>query len=87
MLRKKQAAARLKDLRNDICEALAKIPLLLTNTKIINGVFKKSKELHKCSSTLYVKTLATLEHIVTWYKQKAASMLTRCNPINETYKN
>lgn len=66
-----RAAARLKDIRESICDALSEIPVLLSNTKLILGAFKKSKELHRCSSTLYVTTLAALEHIVTWYQVKA----------------
>ena len=68
-----QAAARLHDIRESVCKALAEIPVLLNNTKLILGAFKKSKELHLCSSALYVRTLGALEHIICWYQEKAAS--------------
>ena len=68
-----QAAARLKDLRDEICDALAEIPILLATTHRALGAFKKSKELHQCSAALYSATIAALRHIVEWYKEKAMS--------------
>ncbi|KAF6218288.1 hypothetical protein HO133_005634 [Letharia lupina] len=65
------AAARLQDLRNGICEALAEIPILLASTHRALGVFKKSKKLHQCSAALYSATISALRHIVDWYKEKA----------------
>ncbi|CAD6583586.1 MAG: hypothetical protein ASARMPREDX12_001310 [Alectoria sarmentosa] len=65
------AAARLQDLRSEICEALAEIPILLASTHRALGAFKKSKALHQCSAALYSATLAALRHIVEWYKEKA----------------
>ena len=70
-----KAAARLKDVRESIFDAIAKIPTLLSNTKLVQGIFGQSKELHMASSALYVSTLAALDHIVTWFRQNAASML------------
>ena len=67
------AAARLKEVRESVFEALAEIPIQLNNTKLILQVFKKSKELHQCSSELYISTLAALQHIVIWFQEKAIS--------------
>ena len=72
---RQQAAARLKDLRREICDALAEIPILLATTHRALGAFKKSKELHQCSATLYSATIAALRHIVEWYKEKAISKI------------
>ena len=74
-----QAAARLQDLRNEICEALAEIPTLLACTHRALGAFKKSKELHRCSATLYSATIAALRHIVEWYNEKAMSKICHVN--------
>lgn len=68
-----QAAARLQDLRKEICDALAEIPILLASTHRALGAFKKSRELHKCSAALYSATIASLHYIVEWYKEKAIS--------------
>ncbi|KAH7336195.1 hypothetical protein BKA65DRAFT_552859 [Rhexocercosporidium sp. MPI-PUGE-AT-0058] len=65
------AAGRMHDLRQDICDALAEIPILLMSTNRALGVFRKSQHLHQCSSALYVATIAALHHIVLWYKEKA----------------
>ncbi|KAF4631369.1 hypothetical protein G7Y89_g6765 [Cudoniella acicularis] len=73
----KLAAARMHDLRQDICDALAEIPFLLMSTRRALGVFKKSKELHRCSSALYVATIEALHHIVLWYKEKAYKKITK----------
>ena len=62
------------DLRQDICDALAEIPILLMSTNRALGVFRKSQHLHQCSSALYVATIAALHHIVLWYKEKAYSI-------------
>ena len=69
-----KAAARLKDLRESTADALAEIPTLLSNTQSILGAFK-SKKLHECSSKLFVSTLCALEHIIAYYKKKAASKM------------
>ena len=71
-----KAAARLRDVRESVLDAIANIPALLNNTKLVNGIFKRSKELHQSSSALYVTTLAALDHIVVWFRQNAASMST-----------
>ena len=65
----------MKDLRKEICEALAEIPILLAITHRALGVFRKSKELHKCSASLYTATIAALRHIVEWYEEKALSKI------------
>ena len=67
------AAARFKEVRESVFEALAEIPAQLNNTKLIVEVFKKSKELHQCSSELYISTLAALQHIVIWFQERARS--------------
>ena len=67
------AAARFEEVRECIFEALAEIPTQLNNTKLILQVFKKSKELHQCSSALYLSTLAALQYIVIWFQEKARS--------------
>ena len=54
-------------------QALADIPLLLITTNQVLDIYRKSKELHCCSSALYVSVLAALEHIVAWYREKASS--------------
>ncbi|KAL6718249.1 hypothetical protein ACLMJK_004337 [Lecanora helva] len=64
------AAARLQALRDEICDALLEIPLLLTTTNRALGAFRKSKSLHEASADLYVATLVALNHIVVWYKGK-----------------
>ncbi|KAH0536273.1 hypothetical protein FGG08_006834 [Glutinoglossum americanum] len=66
----RKAARRLHDLREDICDTLAQIPVLLACTHKALGIFK-SKDLHQCSAALYISTLAALSHIITWYKEKA----------------
>ncbi|EEU37989.1 uncharacterized protein NECHADRAFT_48249 [Fusarium vanettenii 77-13-4] len=58
------AAARLHDLRSDICDALAEIPALLQCTHVALGIFKRSKELHQASAALYSAIIAALHHIV-----------------------
>lgn len=68
-----QAAGRLQDLRKDVCEALAEIPILLGSTHRALGAFKKSKQLHQSSAALYSATIAALRHIVEWYREKAIS--------------
>ncbi|KAL5365334.1 hypothetical protein BJX96DRAFT_179746 [Aspergillus floccosus] len=69
------AAARLADLRHGIADALEEIPLLLTCIHQALNIFKRSKELHRCSAALYVSTLTLLHHIVSWYKTKAIKKL------------
>lgn len=63
----------MKDLRSEICEALAEIPTLLASTHRALGAFHKSEKLHQCSATLYSATIAALRHIVEWYQEKALS--------------
>ncbi|KAF9885227.1 hypothetical protein FE257_000587 [Aspergillus nanangensis] len=70
-----EAAARLADLRHGIADALAEIPSLLTCIHQALKIFKGSKDLHRCSASLYVSTLAVLHHIVCWYKTKAIKKL------------
>ncbi|GES65507.1 hypothetical protein AN7092.2 [Aspergillus terreus] len=69
------AAARLADLRHGIADALEEIPSLLTCIHQALNIFKRSKELHRCSAALYVSTLALLHHIVSWYRTKAIKKL------------
>ncbi|KAM6522883.1 hypothetical protein FALCPG4_012498 [Fusarium falciforme] len=69
------AAARLQDLRSDICDALAEIPVLLKCTHVVLGIFKRSKELHQASAALYSAIIAALHHVVVWYKEKAMTTL------------
>ena len=69
-----QAASRLKYLREETCEALMQIPLVLTRTGSILKTFNASVELHKCSSNLYVAILNTLEHVLRYYKTRCASL-------------
>ena len=71
-----KAADRLGIVRKSICDAIADIPAYLTTTSLVSGLFRQSKELHEASSALYIATLAALDHIVVWFRQKAASMLT-----------
>ncbi|KAH8822019.1 hypothetical protein F5884DRAFT_769740 [Xylogone sp. PMI_703] len=71
------AAARLHELREDICDALAEIPILLMSTQRTLAVFRNSKDLHRCSSALYVATIAALHHIVMWYKETAYKKITK----------
>ncbi|KAH9224701.1 hypothetical protein DL95DRAFT_516944 [Leptodontidium sp. 2 PMI_412] len=71
------AAGRMHDLRQDICDALAEIPILLMSTNRALGVFRKSQHLHQCSSALYVATIAALHHIVLWYKEKAYKKISK----------
>ncbi|KAK6340045.1 hypothetical protein TWF730_001820 [Orbilia blumenaviensis] len=69
------AAARLQDLRSDICDALAEIPILLKCTNMALGIFKRSKDLHQASAALYSAIIAALHHIVVWYREKAMKTL------------
>ena len=68
------AAFRFKEVRESVFNALSEIPVLLNNTKLILQVFRKSQELHSCSSELYISTLAALAHMVTWFQERALSM-------------
>jgi len=63
------------DLRTDITDALSEIPVLLSKTRIALDIFQASDELRQCSVELYVATLAALEHILSWYNEKAGSKL------------
>ncbi|KAL4877596.1 hypothetical protein BJY04DRAFT_221967 [Aspergillus karnatakaensis] len=69
------AAARLADLRQEVSDALAEIPSLLTCIHQALNIFKGSVNLHRSSVCLYVATLALLHHIVSWYKTKAIKKL------------
>jgi hypothetical protein len=69
-----KAAGRLHELRTEITDTLMELPVLLQNTRKAAGLFTKSEELQKCSVELYVVTLGTLQHIVQWYTEKAASI-------------
>ena len=80
-----QAAGRLKDLRSEICEALAEIPYLLSSTHRALGAFKKSKELHLCSAALYSATIVALRHIVEWYNEKAMSEICHANSLERYF--
>jgi len=64
----------LEDLRSDICDALAEIPILLKCTHTVLGIFKQSKDLHQASAALYSAIIAALHHIVLWYREKAMSI-------------
>jgi hypothetical protein len=68
-----QAAARLKDLRTEITNVLEEIPYLISVTHKALGIFEKSNEVRSAAVDLYVATIATLEHIVRWYTEKAIS--------------
>ena len=72
------AAARFKEVRESIFNAIAEIPVLLNNTKLILQVFEDSEELHRSSSELYLSTLTALEHMVTWFQEKATSTHKKC---------
>ncbi|KAK2752304.1 hypothetical protein FQN55_007344 [Onygenales sp. PD_40] len=69
------AAARLEDLRSDISDALAEIPILIATTHKAQGIFKQSDDLRQCSAELYLATITALHHIVKWYKEKASKRL------------
>lgn len=71
------AAARLQDLREEICSAIVEIPYRLSETKVVLQEFQKSEALQKCSLDLYVATLKVLGHILCWYSMKA----TRRSPL------
>ncbi|OJD18718.1 hypothetical protein AJ78_01255 [Emergomyces pasteurianus Ep9510] len=69
------AAARLHDLRTDISDALAEIPILLSSTHQALGIFRRSNDLRRSSAALYSATIAALHHIVVWYREKAMKKL------------
>ncbi|KAL4745413.1 hypothetical protein BDW72DRAFT_186687 [Aspergillus terricola var. indicus] len=69
------AAARLSDLRREISDALVEIPSQLTCIHQALNIFKGSKDLHRCSVSLYVATLALLHNIVSWYRTTAIKKL------------
>ncbi|KAL4942964.1 hypothetical protein BDV06DRAFT_221656 [Aspergillus oleicola] len=69
------AATRLADLRQEVSDALAEIPSLLTCIHQALNIFKGSADLHRSSVFLYVATLALLHHIVSWYRTKAIKKL------------
>ncbi|KAL4812685.1 hypothetical protein BDW67DRAFT_188465 [Aspergillus spinulosporus] len=69
------AAARLSDLRREISDALVEIPSRLTCIHQALNIFKGSKDLHRCSISLYVATLALLHNIVSWYRTTAIKKL------------
>ncbi|KAL4738841.1 hypothetical protein BDV11DRAFT_170583 [Aspergillus similis] len=69
------AAARLSDLRREISDALIEIPSRLTCIHQALNIFKGSKDLHRCSVSLYVATLALLHNIVSWYRTTAIKKL------------
>ncbi|KAG9228840.1 hypothetical protein BJ875DRAFT_500410 [Amylocarpus encephaloides] len=71
------AAARLHDLREEVCDVLAEIPTLLASTHRALGVFRKSKDLHERSSGLYVATIAALHQMVSFYQEKAYKKITK----------
>ncbi|PGH30406.1 hypothetical protein GX50_06842 [[Emmonsia] crescens] len=71
------AAARLHDLRNDISDALAEIPILISSTHKALGIFRRSNDLCRSSAALYSATIAALHHIVVWYKEKALKKFRR----------
>ncbi|KLJ12760.1 hypothetical protein EMPG_12242 [Blastomyces silverae] len=66
------AAARLHDLRTDISDALAEIPILISSTQKALGIFRRSNDLRRSSAALYAATIAALHHIVAWYREKAS---------------
>ena len=68
-----QAASRLKSLREEAYKALTQIPPFLERTGATLKIFHASVQLHKCSSALYIAILATLEHILQYYKTSSAS--------------
>ncbi|KAL4756181.1 uncharacterized protein BDW70DRAFT_145266 [Aspergillus foveolatus] len=69
------AAARLSDLRREISDALVEIPSRLACIHQALNIFKGSKDLHRCSISLYVATLALLHNIVSWYRMTAIKKL------------
>ena len=71
-----QAAARLKTLREEAYTALTQIPSVLERTGGTLRIFGASVQLHRCSSALYIAILATLEHILQYYKTSSASQST-----------
>ncbi|KAL8399856.1 hypothetical protein RB594_000324 [Gaeumannomyces avenae] len=66
------AAARLRELRGEIADALEELPNLFSVTSQAIAIFDSPKELERCAVDLYVTTLEALEHIVGWFTQKAA---------------
>ena len=54
--------------------ALMQIPFCLARTGDVLKTFHASVELHKCSSALYVAILATLQHILVYYRASSASL-------------
>ncbi|OJD25472.1 hypothetical protein ACJ73_03156 [Blastomyces percursus] len=80
------AAARLHDLRTDISDALAEIPILISSTHKALGIFRRSNDLRRSSATLYAATIAALHHIVAWYREKASKKLFRSIFKQETYE-
>ncbi|KAF2647326.1 hypothetical protein K491DRAFT_709242 [Lophiostoma macrostomum CBS 122681] len=59
-----RAAARLHDLRSEICDALAEISVLLKCTHIVVSIFERSKDLVQASSALYSAIIVAIHHIV-----------------------
>ncbi|OAX82257.1 hypothetical protein ACJ72_03394 [Emergomyces africanus] len=80
------AAARLHDLRTDISDALAEIPILLSSTHQALGIFRRSSDLRRSSAALYSATIAALHHIVSWYREKAMKKLYRSIFKQENYE-
>lgn len=68
-----QAASRMNDLRDDIARALMEIPTLLSCTNRDLNLYKGSKDLHRCSSELFVAAIALIEHILRYYHAKRSS--------------
>jgi hypothetical protein len=69
----KQAASRLKDLREDISKILMEIPTILSCANRAQNVFKTSKELRRVGTEVFVATITLLQHILVYYKVKVAS--------------
>jgi hypothetical protein len=67
-----QAATRLKDLREEIVEALEEVPSIIALTNKASGIFRTSEDVQQLAAGLYVTMLDNLEHIVR-YTEKAMS--------------
>lgn len=66
----KQAAGRLKDVRDEVLQALLDIPTILNGVQRVLVVYKDSEKLQTYSSAIYVSTLQVMGHMLEYLRRK-----------------
>ena len=80
-----QTAARMKEVRDEIFDALEDIPSALNSAQRVLMIYKDSEKLQVFNSILYVSILKALGHILGYFRDKPALKFTKAIFKQSTY--